>query len=384
MDVVSALAAMKSANLHRQRKTAATAPERTVVIDGKEMLLFSSNSYLGLSTLPAIVHAAKEAMDIYGTGAGGSRLTTGNMEPHMRLEKQLAAFKGAQASLVFSSGYMANIGALTALSDSESVIFSDALNHASIVDGCRLSKARVVIYAHNDPDDLVAKICEARPKKGIIVTDGVFSMDGDIAKLPELVRIKAEHKLLLMVDDAHATGVMGASGRGSPEHFGLENKAVDIVMGTLSKAIPGEGGFICGSEELCDYLRNSARSFIYTTALSPAIAAATTAAVEYIQKHPERVQRLQENMRYFSNCLEGLGIHATSSTPIFPVIIGEEGKALRISGKLQELGVFVPCIRYPSVAKGEARLRFTVMASHTRDDMEYAASCLKLTLAHRA
>ena len=377
MDFSSALMEIRTANLYRSLKTLETAPGRTAVLDGKEVLLFSSNSYLGLAKAPDIISKAKEAMDAYGTGSGGSRLTTGNMPLHMELEKTLASFKGTQACLVFTSGYTANLGALTALADAESVIFSDVLNHASIIDGCRLAKAKTVVYAHNDPDDLLAKIRETRPKKGIIVTDSVFSMDGDLAKLPELARIKKEYGLLLMVDDAHATGVLGASGRGSLEHFGLQNQSVDILMGTLSKAIPSEGGFICGSEELCDYLKNSARSFIYTTALSPGTVAAATAAVEHICKHPELVRRLQDNVRYFSKCLNELGIRASDRTPIFPVIIGEEDKALCNSGKLLERGVFVPCIRYPTVAKGTARLRFTLMATHTREDMDYAVSCLK-------
>lgn len=377
MDFAAALAEIKNAGLYRSFKTLDTAQGREVVIDGKKTLLFSSNSYLGLANEPDIVRKSSQALKKYGAGAGGSRLTTGNLTPHMDLESRLAAFKGTRSCLVFAAGYMANLGAITALSHKDSVIFSDALNHASIIDGCRLSRARTVVYRHNDLDDLVSKIRDVRPPKGLIVTDGVFSMDGDMAKLPELAQIRKEHGLLLMVDDAHATGALGRSGRGSLEHFGLDSHAVDVVMGTLSKAIPSEGGFICGSGELCDYLKNTARTFIYTTALSPAAAAAAAAGVEHIQNHPQRVRRLQDNALYFATRLRELGLDACEETPIFPVIIGEEAAAGRISEELFRRGIFVPCIRYPTVAKGKARLRFTLMATHTRHDMDYAISCLK-------
>lgn len=384
MDFAAALAEIKNANLYRSFRTLSTAQGREAVVDGRRVLLFSSNSYLGLADEPEIARKCKEAVERYGVGSGGSRLTTGNMTPHMELERHLAAFKGTESGLAFSSGYMANLGAIPALSDKDGVIFSDALNHASIIDGCRLSRAKTVVYAHNDMDDLVSKIRDARPKKGMIVTDGVFSMDGDMARLPELVRIKERHGLLLMVDDAHATGVLGRSGRGSLEHFGLDSRAVDVLMGTLSKAIPSEGGFICGSEELCDYLKNAARSFMYTTAPSPAAVAAAAAGVEYVRNHPQRVRRLQDNASYFSARLCEMGMPSSGETPIFPVVVGEEEAAGWASEELFKLGVFVPCIRYPTVAKGKARLRFTLMATHTRDDMDYAISCLKRALGRIA
>ena len=383
MDFTAALTQIKNAHLYRSLKTLSSAPGRTALIGGRELLLFSSNSYLGLGSAPDVVRKAKEAIDSYGTGAGGSRLTTGTLPPHVALEKTLAAFKGTAESLVFSSGYTANLGALSALGGAESVIFSDALNHASIVDGCRLARARTVVYAHNDMDDLVAKIRQIKPRQGIIVTDSVFSMDGDLARLPELVEIKEHYGLLLMVDDAHATGVLGAKGRGSQEHFGLESQTVDVMMGTLSKAIPSEGGFICGSEDLCDYLRNSARSFIYTTALSPGTVAAAAAAVTHILEHPQRVRQLQENAAYFAQGLTALGVAASGETPIFPVIIGNEDEALRASEALLHKGVFVPCIRYPTVARGAARLRFTLMGTHSRADMDYALDCLQSLLPQR-
>ncbi len=380
MDFAAALAGIKNANLYRSLRTLSAAQGRETIIDGRKVLLFSSNSYLGLSEEPDIVRRAVRAIEQYGTGSGGSRLVTGNMPPHMELEALLAAFKGTETSLAFTSGYTANLGAITALAGKDSVIFSDALNHASIIDGCRLSGAKTVIYEHNDPADLVARIRAVRPQKGLIVTDGVFSMDGDIARLPELVRIKKEYGLLLMVDDAHATGVLGRTGRGSAEHFGLDGRDIDALMGTLSKAIPSEGGFICGTGDLCDYLKNTARSFIYTTAPSPGTAAAAAAGVEYVRDHPERVRRLRENVRYFSDRLAGLGVASRGDIPILPVIIGDEDAARRASEALFALGVFVPCIRYPTVAKGRARLRFTLMATHTTRDMDYAADCLKTVL----
>ena len=386
MDFAAALARIKADNLYRSLKTLSSAPSRTALLDGREVLLFSSNSYLGLADHPDIRRAAHEAIDCYGTGSGGSRLTTGNMPPHRALEKELAAFKGTEACLLFNSGYTANLGALAALAPAGSVIFSDALNHASIIDGCRLARAQTIVYAHNDMDDLAAKIRAARPKHGLIVTDSVFSMDGDVARLPELVGIKRQYGLLLMLDEAHATGVLGATGRGAVEHFGLEHDApapVDVIMGTLSKAIPGEGGFICGSHDLCDWLRNSARSFIYTTALAPGTAAASGAALRHMAAHPERVRQLQDNARYFAQGLRELGLEADDATPIFPVHLGAEDAALHASAHLLERGIFVPCIRYPTVARGAARLRFTLMATHTRDDMAYALSCLKRRLGAR-
>lgn len=380
MDFEAALAEIKRCNLYRKLCTISTPPGREAVIDGKKALLFSSNSYLGLADEPFIKQRAIRAVEQYGTGSGGSRLVTGNMTPHMELEKVLAEFTGTEACLLFNSGYTANLGAISALADRDSFIFSDALNHASIIDGCRLSRATTIIYRHNDPDDLAAKIREIQPQKGLIVTDGVFSMNGDLARLPDLVRIKQESGLLLMIDDAHATGVLGRTGRGSLEHFGLSGGSVDVLMGTLSKAIPGEGGFVCGSAGLCDFLKNKSRPFIYTTAMSPGAAATGAAAVRYIDEHPELVRRLQENIRYFSERLALSGISARQDTAIIPVPVGEEGAAMRAGEDLFGLGVFVPCIRYPTVAKGQARLRFTIMAAHTQGDMDYAVDRLEEVL----
>lgn len=373
----AALDSMKKANLHRTLRVVDGAQGREVDVDGRRVLLFSSNSYLGLAEEPSIVARAAEALAAYGTGAGGSRLVTGNTPLHAELERGLAAFKGTEGCVLFTSGYTANVGAVSALAGAGSHIFSDELNHASIVDGCRLARAKVVVYRHNDPGDLLAKIRAEKPAGGLVVTDSVFSMDGDVAALPELVKIKRECGLLLMIDEAHATGVLGETGRGSVEHFGIADGDVDAVMGTLSKAVPAEGGFVCGSGALCDYLRNTARSFIFTTAGAPAAVGAALGGVEYICAHPERVARLRGNCAYFAGKLADLGVAADAATPIFPVIIGGEDEAARVSAALFDAGVFVPCIRYPTVAKGKARLRFTLMAAHTEADMDFVAGALR-------
>lgn len=381
MDYSLKLRALEQANLRRKVHCFESPQEAHCVVDGRPMLLFASNSYLGLAHDATIKKRVCAALEKYGHAAGGSRLTTGTCRLHTELEHVLAKFKGTESALLFNCGYMANVGTLSALTDAHSVIFSDALNHASIIDGCRMSRASCVVYAHTDMDDLRAKIRHIRPETGIVVTDSVFSMDGDIAPLPSLVQICREHGLRLMVDDAHATGVLGATGRGSAEHFGLEHDAVDIIMGTLSKALASEGGFIAGKQELCEYLQNTARPFIYSTALSPATIAAALGGIEHLCQQPETLAMLQNNVRYFTEqChAHGLGnmIRGKGETPIIPIIIGDEGQAHKVSQQLFDRGLFVPCIRYPTVKKGEARLRFTLMASHTHEDMDYAVHALK-------
>lgn len=380
-DFAARLDAIRAAHLYRRLRTLSTPQDRQVTIDGQRVLLFSSNSYLGLNTDTQIRRKAVRALEEFGTGSGGSRLVTGNMTPHMRLESALAAFKGSESALAFTSGYTANVGVISALGHKDTVIFSDALNHASIIDGCRLARGLTVVYAHNDMDDLQEKIRQLRPRQGFIITDGVFSMDGDLARLPELAHIARRHGLTLMVDDAHATGVLGATGRGTLEHFGLSHEDVPIVTGTLSKAIPSEGGFVCGSQSLCELLRNTARPFIFTTAPSPVVVAAAAAGIEHIAAHPELVRRLQDNVAYFTRKLAEQGMSVPGESPITPIMVGEEEKAARAAEALLALGVFAPCIRYPTVPKGQARLRLTVMAAHTRNDLDHAASSLRRALA---
>ena len=378
---VTRIDAIKAAHLYRTLRTLSTPQGREVVIDGQRVLLFSSNSYLGLNTNAYICREAIGAVEEFGVGSGGSRLVTGNMTPHMRLEAAVARFKGSEAALTFTSGYTANVGVISSLCNKDTVIFSDALNHASIIDGCRLARGLTVVYAHNDMDDLLRQVRRHLPCQGFIVTDSVFSMDGDIAHLPELAAIARDYGLTLMVDDAHATGVLGATGRGSLEHFGLSHEDVPVVTGTLSKAVPSEGGFVCGSSHLCDLIRNTARSFIFTTAPSPSTAATAAAGLKYIAAHPELVAQLQGNVNYFVERLGRVGMSCHGQSPVIPIMVGDEAMAARAAEAMLALGVFVPCIRYPTVPKGMARLRLTVMATHTRDDLDYAATCLEKALA---
>ena len=352
-----------------------------------EQILLASNSYLDLADVPELKQAMAEAVLKWGTGSGGARLTTGNKTPHVELEAEIARFKGEEAAITFNTGYMANVGTISALCGKGNYIFSDELNHASIIDGIRLSKAKCFVYKHNDMADLERVILEAEAAyeqaaisqgknasefRGMIVTDAVFSMDGDLANLPELLKIAKAHEVLLMIDEAHATGVLGKTGRGLAEHYGCAH--ADVTIGTLSKAVAAEGGFVAGKQKLIDFLRNKSRSFIFTTAMAPAVAAAALNNLKFIEAHPERVQKLRGNVDYFCESLrrEGLNV-ATSPSAIVPIVIGDEAKAMQISATLQEHGILIPAIRYPTVAKGSARLRASLMATHTHEELKLAA-----------
>ena len=372
----SELLQLKNGSLFRKMTVFDSAQTAVVTIEGKKQHLFSSNSYLDLSSEPRIKEYAGRILNEYGAGSGGSRLTTGTTRIHMELEQAIAAFKNREAALVFNTGYMANVGILSALTQKGDIIYSDQLNHASIIDGCRLSKADLVVYRHNDMDDLEEKIKAHPGKRGIIVSDGVFSMDGDIVNLPRLTELAGRYGLLSMIDEAHATGVIGATGRGTEEYFGMEG-SVDVLMGTLSKAVGGEGGFVCGSRSLIEYLVNKARSFIFSTALSPVSMAADLEGLRLIMEQPERVQKLQENIRFCCAALNARGIDAASETAIIPIIIGGEARAMRVMELLKECGYYISAIRYPTVAKGSARLRLALMSSHTREDLEGLADALK-------
>lgn len=342
-----------------------------VKIRGKEVLLLSSNNYLGLCNDERLKIAAKEAIDHYGVGSGGSRLTTGSYNLHRKLEQAIADFKKTEAAIVFNAGYMANVGVISAIAGKDWVIFSDSLNHASIIDGCRLSGAKTVIYRHADPEDLEKNILKHQSMPGLVVTDGVFSMDGDIAPVPELAVVAHRFGKLLMVDDAHATGVLGYQGGGTSEYYGLQG-VVDISMGTLSKALAGEGGF-AGRKVLIDYLKNRARSFIFSTAMSPPMAAVSLRAIEIMRQNAPARETLMENARWFRQALRQVGFQVPEGiTPIIPVVVGDALKTLQFSLKLLEEGIQISAVRPPVVAVGTSRLRITLMATHTRGDLDFA------------
>lgn len=373
------LSELKAGHLYRSMTTFSSAQEKVVCIEGEEKHLFSSNSYLDLCNEPRVKQYAGDVLHKYGVGSGGSRLTTGTSSIHGELEKTIAGFKKREAALVFNTGYMANVGILPALAKSGDVIYSDELNHASIIDGCRLSRAQVVVYRHNDMKDLEDKIKANQGRHGIIVSDGVFSMDGDIVNLPELVALAEQYQLLSMIDEAHATGVIGATGRGTEEYYNMEG-SVDILMGTLSKAIGSEGGFVCGSRVLIEYLINRSRSFIFSTSLSPVTMAASKCALELIEKEPERVKKLQDNIRYCNSQLKKKGIPGQSETAIIPIIVGDENKAMQVMDSLKRQGYYISAIRYPTVAKGKARLRIALMSSHSREEIDGLTDALKKAL----
>ena len=374
------LAQKKSQQLYRNTKEISSAQAAHIVYQGQNQLMLASNDYLGLIDHPEVKEAAKEAINIYGVGSGGSRLTTGTLPLHNQLETALASFKHTEKALIFNTGYMANVGIISALGVKDSIIFSDELNHASIIDGCRLSHAKTVVYKHNDMKDLAEKLQEHAGCQGLIVTDAVFSMGGDIAPLPDIMALAEQYHVLTMVDEAHATGVIGATGQGIVEHFGLKRQP-DVLMGTLSKALAAEGGYVCGSRLLIDYLRNTARSYIFSTSLSPAVLAAATKALELLELQPSMVHQLQENTRIFCKTLQQEGIEAHSDTAIVPIVLHDEELALRVAEELNRQNIFISPIRYPTVPKGQAMLRTALMATHTPEELRQAAHTIGQTIS---
>jgi 8-amino-7-oxononanoate synthase len=341
------------------------------VIDGLEVTLFCTNDYLGLAMHPTVIAAAKEASENYGFGAGSAPLISGHSRYHENLRKEIAGFKSAGSALLFGSGYLANTGIIPALAKEGDIIFSDRLNHASIIDGCRLSGAEVNIYGHNDHAGLKKLLSEkSGHKKRLIVTEGVFSMDGDIAPLPEIVRLAEEYNTLLMVDEAHSTGVLGNTGRGLFEHFKLSADPFVIQMGTLGKALGSYGAFAAANAETIDLLINSARSFIFSTALPSPACAASSAALRVLRNEPERLARLRDNACMLRDGLKKCGFKVTGGTPIIPVIVGEANKAVKLSSALLDAGFYAPAIRPPTVPEGECRIRFTVSAAHEPSEIE--------------
>lgn len=357
------------------------ANEPETVVDGKKVLLFCSLNYLGLANHPSIKKATIEAIKKYGVGAGGSRFVSGNFELHDILEKKVAQFKKEEAASVFQTGYVTNLGVIPVLMNlpkmepffffkKKGVIFSDELNHTSIIDGCKLSKSEIVIYKHCDMDDLEIKLKKYKNRQKLIITDTIFSMDGDIAPLPQIVNLAKTYKATTMVDEAHATGVLGDRGGGATDHFHLEGQ-IDVVMGTFSKAIGCLGGYIAGKEYLIKYLKVSARPSIFSVALPPSIAAGIIAAIEEIQKNPTLGKKTLENANYLRNGFQKLGFNTLNSeTHIIPLLIGEEKKTIMMAKSLFERNIFAPCIRWPAVAKGKARIRFAVMATHTKEQID--------------
>ncbi len=370
---------IKAAGLLRRVRPLESPSEPEVVLNGKRVLCLASNNYLGLAAHPEVADAAAEAARRYGAGAGSARLITGGLVLHDELEARLAAFKGTESALLFSSGYLANLGTVAALVGPGDAVFSDALNHASIIDGCRLSRADVHVYRHADADDLDERLAAWRrhvpaEARALVVTDSVFSMDGDIAPLPDIVDACERHGAILMVDEAHATGVVGPGGRGAIAGYGLDGR-VGVVMGTLSKALGAAGGFIAGSADLCAYLRNRARSFIFDTALPPPTTAAALAALHIVEREPERPVRARNLAGRLATGLRAAGFDVPDPpAAVVPVVIGEPDPAMALSARLLDAGVLVTAIRPPTVPKGTSRLRATEMATHTDAHIDRAVN----------
>ncbi len=378
-DISEELQCLHHNDLFRRLKTVSTASGPCMQIDGRTVLMMASNDYLGLCSSERVKKAVQSAVLTWGAGSGSARLISGNSSLFEKLECRLAEFKQTEAALVFSTGYMANTGILSALGSSRDAVFSDELNHASIIDGCRLSRARTEIYRHCNTAHLAELLAAAMQyRRRIIVSDGVFSMDGDCAPVPELVSLAEHYDAILIIDDAHGTGCLGARGRGVLEHFHLTCSPRIVIMGTLGKALGGFGAFVACTSALRDYFVNRARSFIFTTALPPAVTAAAVEAISIIDDEPGLLGTLQDNAAYMRRCLQQLGFDTgRSRTQIIPIMIGEPRQALDVSADLFRDGIFLLAIRPPAVPADSARLRLTVMATHTRADLDRAIESLE-------
>jgi 8-amino-7-oxononanoate synthase len=347
--------------------------------DGRELINLGSNNYLGLTEHPKVKAAAAAAIAEYGTGSAGSRLLTGTTPLHLEMDRALAAFKGVEAVVTFSAGFMALSATTSILAGKDEFIFSDELNHASIIDGCRRAAAKTIVYRHNDVADLEAKLKQVPAETGkLIVTDGVFSMEGDICDLPNLRRLADNYNCRLMVDDAHATGVLGRTGHGTAEHFGMEGK-VDITSGTLSKSLAAIGGFTGGPAAVAEYLRYNARQSVFSASLPPSVAATVIAALVVLDSEPERVERLRANALFLSRELRAVGfVLHDHGTPILPIAMGDDDLAYRAAGRLEQEGLFANPVVFPAVPTGQAIIRLSLMATHTEEHLRQAAG--KLTL----
>lgn len=373
---------IKQRGMYPDVKIIESAPEPEVMIGGRKILMFGSYNYLGLSTRPEVKQAAIDAIHKYGIGSGGVRLISGTMDVHQQMERELAAFTWQEDALTTGTGFGMNVGLVPAIINllgmkvkvpfltRDDIILSDALNHASIIDGCKLAKAKIVVYRHNDVDDLNSKLEQYKRRRKLIVTDGVFSMDGDIALLDKIVESAKKYKALTMVDDAHAVGVLGETGGGTAEHCGVKGE-VDINMGTMSKGLGCAGGFVSGSNDLIEYLRIACRSYVFSDSIPPAIAASVTAILAIIRKNPQLLEQLRNNAHYFRNKMHDAGFNTLhSTTQIVPWFIGSEKKAIQAYELLWENNIFAPAIRWPAVPKGQARIRFNIMAIHTHIQLD--------------
>ena len=369
---------LRDQGLYNNIRTIGSPMDGHITVDGRPVLNFCANNYLGLANHPRLKDAAKRAIDQYGIGPGAVRTIAGTMTLHVELERRLAQFKGAEAVITLQSGFTANLAAIPGLVGKGDVIFSDALNHASIIDGCRLSRATIVAYAHNDVDDLRRKIAETSEYgRRLIISDGVFSMDGDIAPLPALVEVAKQHGIMTMVDDAHGEGVLGRGGRGIVDHFGLHGQ-VDVEVGTMSKAFGVVGGIVAGKQVIVDWLRQRARPFLFSSAMTVPDAAACLEAVDLLEESEDLVKRLWANAAFLKEQLRALGFDTgKSETPIIPLMLGEAELAQRFSRALFEQGVFAMPIGFPTVAKGAARIRVMNTAAHSQSDLESALAAFE-------
>ena len=367
------LESLKQQGLYRKLRVLDGKPEAHATFDHKSVVNLSSNNYLGLATHPKLVKAALDAVEKYGVGSGAVRTISGTMAMHIELEQRLAKFKHVESVVVFQSGFAANAGTVAAVLTKDDVIISDELNHASIIDGCRLSKAPIKVFPHKDVD-AARKIMKELPadQKKILITDGVFSMDGDLGRVAELSALAEEYGAIMMVDDAHASGVFGKHGSGTVDHFKCHGR-VDIQVGTLSKAIGVLGGYVAGSKSLIEFLYHRARPFLFSTSHPPAVTAACLAALDILETEPQWIEKLWDNTRFFKAGLEKLGFNTgMSESPITPVIVGEAATAAKMSDTLFERGVFAQSIGFPTVARDKARLRTIVAATHSKEDLQYA------------
>ena len=367
------LNALRQQNLYRRLRVLEDEQKAHTTFDHRSVVNLSSNNYLGLTTHPRLRQKAREAVEQFGVGTGSVRTIAGTMAMHMELERKLAEFKKVEAVVVFQSGFTANAGTVSAILTKDDVVISDELNHASIIDGCRLSRAAIKVFPHKDVD-AARKIIEGLPagQRKLLITDGVFSVDGDLGPLPELCELAEQTGCIMMVDDAHASGVFGKNGRGTIDHFGVHGR-VDVQVGTLSKAIGALGGYVAGTRALIEFLYHRARPFLFSTSHPPAVAAACIAAIDVLLEEPEIIDRLWENTRFFKGGLEALGFNTgVSESPITPVVTGDGALAMKLSDLLFQEGVFAQGIAFPTVAKDKARVRTIVTATHTRDDLQFA------------